>query len=98
LASSKLTFPDGAESVVTVDPPGDTTVFAALARSTGTFPVQVRVTSPDRDVVFHSGELTVRSTAANLPALVLTAGGAVFLVGWSARQLRRRRKGREANA
>ncbi len=94
LESSKLTFPEGSGRVVTVDPPGDTTVFAAFARSTGTFPVQVRVSSPDGDIVFHSGELTVRSTAANLPALILTAGGAVFLVGWSARQIRRRRRER----
>ncbi|MGH2760275.1 MAG: DUF6049 family protein, partial [Actinomycetota bacterium] len=98
LASSKLSFPDGAERSVTVDPPGDTTVFAALARSTGTFPVQARVTSPDGGIVFHTGELTVRSTAANLPALVLTGGGALFLVGWAGRQLRRRRREREGDA
>jgi len=93
LQSSKLAFPDGAARVVTVDPPGDTTVFGALARSTGAFPVQVRVTSPEQSIVFHSGELTVRSTAANLPALILTAGGALFLAGWSLRQVRRRRHG-----
>lgn len=96
LASSKLSFPDGASRIVTVDPPGDTTVFVALARSTGTFPVQARVTSLDGGIVFHSGELTVRSTAANLSALILTAGGALFLIGWAGRQLRRRRRAREA--
>lgn len=98
LDSAKLRFPGGSTRVATVDPPGDTVVFAALARSTGTFPVQVRLTSPDRAVAFDEDEVTVRSTAANVPALALTAGGALFLMIWSARHLRRRRRDREAQA
>jgi hypothetical protein len=93
LASSKLSFPSGPSRVVTVDPPGDTIVYAALARSTGAFPVQVHISSPDGTVRFASALISVRSTAANLAALVLTAGGAVFLIGWQVRLLRRRRRG-----
>ncbi len=96
LASTKLEFPDGPTRVVTIDPPGDTVVFAALARSSGTFPVQVRVTSADGRLAFNGGELTVRSTAANVPALALTAGGALFLIGWYVRHLRRRHRQRAA--
>lgn len=96
LSSSKLSFPDGASRVVVVDPPGDTIVFSAFARSTGTFPVLTRVTSPDRAVRFHAGEVTVRSTAANVSAVVLTSGGAVFLLAWGFRHRRRRRDQREA--
>jgi hypothetical protein len=92
LASPKLEFPDARTRVVTVDPPGDTIVVAALARSTGTFPVQVQLTSSDRSIRFDTGELTVRSVAANVSALVLTGGGALFLVGWYARRVLRRRR------
>jgi hypothetical protein len=94
LSSSKLRFPDGQVRTVEVDPPGDTIIFAALARSTGSFPVQVTVTSPDGGIRFHTGELTVRSTAANVPALVLTGGAALFLLAWYARHLARRRRER----
>ncbi len=97
LDSAKLRFPGGFERVVTVDPPGDTVVFAALARSTGAFPVHVRLTSPDGAVAFDDDEVTVRSTAANVPALALTAGGALFFLIWSARHLRSRRRDRRSD-
>lgn len=96
LSTTKLEFPDGSTRIVSVDPPGDTVIFNALARSTGAFPVHVRITSPNGAIRFHSGELTVRSTAANVPALALTAGGAIFLVAWYARLIARRRRERGA--
>lgn len=92
LDSAKLRFPGGASRVATVEPPGEPVIFTALATSTGTFPVHIRITSPDGTVAFDEDEVTVRSTAANVPALALTAGGAAFLVIWSARHIRRRRR------
>ncbi|HYZ91254.1 MAG TPA: DUF6049 family protein [Actinomycetota bacterium] len=94
LESAKLRFPEGSSRVAIVEPPGETVVFEALARSTGTFPVQVMVTSPNRAIRFDADKVTVRSTAANVPALALTAGGALFLIAWYARLLRRRRHDR----
>lgn len=98
LGSSKLEFPSGSSRVVQVEPPGDTVVFAALARSTGTFPVRVRLTSPDGSVHFAAAQLTVRSTATNLSAVTLTVGAAVFFVVWLVRRLRRRRRQRVGHA
>lgn len=92
LSSPKLTFANGPSRVVTVEPPGDTVLFEALARSTGAFPVSVRVTSPDGRVRFGTAEVTVRSTAANIAALALTAGAALFLAAWYLRLLARRRR------
>jgi hypothetical protein len=89
--SPKLNFPAGRTRVVTVKPPGDTITFEALARSTGSFPVTVTLRSADRSVMFDGAELTVRSTAGNLPALVLTGGGLLFLLGWLGGRIRRRR-------
>jgi hypothetical protein len=92
VSSPKLDFPDGSSRVVTIDPPGEPiTPFAAITRSTGTFPMLVTLTSPDRSVFFDRTELSVRSTAVNFSAIVLTAGGAVFLFGWFARRRARRR-------
>ena len=79
-----------AQRDVVVAPPGDTVTFDALARSTGTFPVDVVVKSPGGRVTFDSGELTIRSTAANLSAVVLTVGGALFLIVFIGRRFRRR--------
>jgi hypothetical protein len=76
---------------VTIPPHGDTITFEAEARSTGSFPMTVRLTSPNGRVDFASGKVVVRSTAANVLALVLTLSGALFLVAWSSRDFIRRR-------
>ncbi len=91
VSSPKLDFPDGTSKVVTVEPPGLPVEFSAIARSTGTFPTIVRLTSPDRTVVFDTAELSVRSTAVNFSALVLTIGGAFFLIAWLVRRRGRKR-------
>jgi hypothetical protein len=92
VSSPKVDFPDGTSQVVTVEPPGNSRVeFSAITRSTGTFPILVRLTSPDRTLAFDTAELSVRSTAINISALVLTAGGAFFLIAWAVRRRGRKR-------
>jgi uncharacterized protein DUF6049 len=94
--SPKLAFPDGRTHVVKVDPPGDTITFQALARSSGTFPVIAVLKSPDGKLKIHDAELSVRSAAANLPALILTGGGALFLLVVFGRRIGRRRRSADA--
>ena len=92
VSSPKVDFPDGTSRVVTVEPPGNSQVeFAAITRSTGTFPILVSLTSPDRSIAFDTAELSVRSTAINISALVLTVGGAFFLIAWIVRRRGRKR-------
>jgi hypothetical protein len=91
VTSPKLIFPDGDARTVTVSPAGTTITFVAEARSTGTFPMDVALTSPNGSVAFVGGHVTVRSTAANILALVLTGSGLAFLLVWSSRDLIRRR-------
>ena len=51
VSSPKVDFPDGTSQIVTVEPPGNSRVeFSAITRSTGTFPILVRLTSPDRTI------------------------------------------------
>ncbi len=92
VSSPKVDFPDGTSQVVTVEPPGNSRVeFSAITRSTGTFPILVRLTSPDRSIAFDTAELSVRSTAVNISALVLTVGGAFLLIAWAVRRRGRKR-------
>jgi hypothetical protein len=90
VTSPKLVFPSGDQRTVTVSPHGVTVTFVAEARSTGSFPMDVILTSPDGAVRFAGGRVFVRSTAANVLALVLTVSGLLFLVVWSSRDLIRR--------
>jgi hypothetical protein len=98
VSSAKLRFPEGNDRVLDpLAPPGETVTFAALADATGTFPITVRLSSPDGRTVVATDELLVRSTAANVVGLALTAGGAAFLAVWYGRRIvtGRRRHGRD---
>ena len=90
--SPKLSFPDGRTVVRTIEPPGGTITFAALAESSGTFPLTAVIKSPRNEVTVDRTELIVRSTAANLPVLILTIGGALFLVVVYGRRIGHRRR------
>jgi hypothetical protein len=91
--SPKLRFPQGAaRDLEPLNPPGQLVTFPALTDASGTFPLKVRITSPDGGVLVGETELVVRSTAYNVVALALTLGAAGFLVFWSVGRLLRRRQ------
>jgi hypothetical protein len=60
--------------------------FRVTSRTTGRFPVQIRVLSPDGVPLGQPQDLIVRSTSYNLVALILVLGAAVFLLLWWARR------------
>ena len=94
LQSDKLLFPDGRRRLLTLAPRSTTAAFAVEARTPGTFPLFVTLTSPDGQIVVTQSELTIRSTAGSGVGPVLTIGAASFLLGWWAlhfRGIRRRR-------
>jgi hypothetical protein len=88
LASPKVDFTGGSSRNVTIEPPGDTVTFSARARSSGTFPITVDLVIPRQGRV-DTARVSVRSTAVNVSAVVLTAGGALFLGYWLIRRIRR---------
>lgn len=92
--SEKLFFPDGADRVLTLPPRNTTARFAVEARTSGTFPLSVSVTSPDGQISFEQTRFTVRSTVVSGVGLVLMLGAGFFLAGWWANHYRRRRRGR----
>jgi hypothetical protein len=97
LESDHLRFLDGAERFVTLASQNTTERFRVESRTTGAFPLEVTVTSPDGTLKINSSELTIRSTVVSGVGAVLTAGAGLFLLVWWGNDLRgprRRRNGR----
>jgi hypothetical protein len=101
LDSPKLLFPLGPEPVIEL-PPGRTTLrdpFVVEARTSGTFPMTIVLTSVDDQLRFgQETRVTVRSAVFGGFALALTIGALVFLAGWWANHYRRTRRSRRRAA
>lgn len=92
VTSPKLDFPDGPAQVVTLDDVNTTVTFKVKARASGTFPLDVQVTSPDGTLPIATERLTVRSTAVSGVGVVLSIGAGLFLAGWWIHHLRSERR------
>ena len=97
LQSDKLQFPDGNERILDLPPRSTTVGFNVQAQNSGTFPLTLKVTSPDGALPVQQTEVKVRTTffVSNV-GLILTVGAGLFLAGWWAHDVRRRRRRRAA--
>jgi len=97
LQSDKLQFPDGDERILDLPPRSTTVRFNVQAQNSGTFPLTLKVTSPDGALPIQQTEVQVRTTffVSNV-GLILTVGAGLFLAGWWAHDIRRRRRRRAA--
>ncbi len=94
LRSDKLEFPEGDTIAVTLNP-GETRLEVDVrTRASGTFPVDVVVTSPDGSLRIDEGRFTLRSTAIPGIGLVLSAIAFLFLLVWWGRHWRTARRAR----
>lgn len=103
LSSPRFAFPEGARRTDVTLQPGEprTLFFEAQARTPGaTHPIAIRVTdsSGPQAQELATGSVVVRSTDFSLTAVLLTAGGALFLTAWWVRDVRRRRAAATAAA
>ena len=96
LESQKLQFPNGAEQTVELAPGNTTTTFDVEARTSGTFPVLMTMSSPDRSLDLQRARYTVRSSAVSGVGLLLTSGAALFLAAWWLLHWRRSRRSQAA--
>ena len=94
VASEKLEFPDGASRQVDLTRRNTTERFSVRARTSGTFPLRLRLASPDGTMVLGRSRFTVRSTAASGVGVLLSAGAGAFLLLWWARHHARGRRNR----
>ncbi|MEO7428015.1 MAG: DUF6049 family protein [Acidimicrobiales bacterium] len=92
LRSSKLAFPGGATIAKTLTDPTTRLDISVRARASGTFPLEVEVTSPDGLLSLTSVDYSVQSSAVSGVGLVLSVGAAIFLLVWWARHWRRTRR------
>ena len=90
--SAKVGFPSGAAKLTQVDPPNDTVDFTVLARAAGSFPLDVRLETPDGVHLIARGSVILRSSAVSTVALLVVAGSTLFLLLAWARRTRRRTK------
>jgi hypothetical protein len=92
LESDKLFFPDGAVREIELPPRNTTVGFTVESRASGTFPLELTVTSVDDVLVIQSTRVRVRSTFVSGVGVFITVGAALFLAGWWLLHFRRRRR------
>ena len=97
LASTKLTFPKGAESILELPPRNVTKRFEVQARTSGTFTLRVTLTTADDQFTINTTDVKVRSTVFSSIGVLLTVGALLFLAVWWGNHIwRSRRKRRRA--
>ena len=92
LRSPKLEFPDGATIPLTLEDEVTRLDVDVRARTSGAFPLDVEITSPDGGLRIAELDYSVRSTAVSGVGVVLSAGAALFLLVWWARHWHRTRR------
>jgi hypothetical protein len=92
LESDKLEFPDGAEQILKLPPRNTTKSFRVVTRASGTFPLNVSVTTGDGKLDLRAARYTVRSTVVSGVGVVLTIGAGLFLAIWWITHWRRSRR------
>ena len=92
LESDKLFFPDGSEREIELPPRNTTVGFTVESRASGTFPLELTVSSVDEVLVIQSTRVRVRSTFVSGVGVFITVGAALFLAGWWLLHFRRRRR------
>jgi hypothetical protein len=96
LASAKLSFPDGAQQLITLKPKSTTVRFEVVARTSGSFPLRVTLRSGDGSLLIGQADFRVEATAVSAAGLFLIIGAAVFLLLWWLVHYRRERARRHA--
>ena len=96
LRSAKLEFPSG--SVMETVLPANSLTRVELnvtTRASGSFPLDISLSSPDGLTPIARTRFTVRSTSISGVGLALSLGAGLFLLFWWVRHLRSARRGRE---
>ncbi len=92
LASPKLTFPDGDQFEVRLDPGRNRVPVRVETVSGGTFSMSIDVATPDNRRQIGSDIIEIRSTAISGLGLILSIGAGFFLLVWWVRNWRKSRR------
>lgn len=88
LESNQLTFPKGRTLDVPLPPGTSRLDIEVRTRTSGAFPLDISITSPDDSIKLDETTFTIRSTAVSGAGVVLSAGAGLFLLIWWARHWR----------
>ncbi|MDQ1402518.1 MAG: hypothetical protein QOG03_834 [Actinomycetota bacterium] len=94
VSSDKLRFPAGSTKQVDLLHANTTLRVPVAARASGTFPLAIRLVSPDGRLIVGESRFTVRSSAFSGIGAVLSIGAILFLVAWWVTHIVRRRHDR----
>lgn len=92
VSSDALVFSSNAKRPIDLTRQNTTETFSVRARGSGSFPLLIRVTSPEGSLVLAQSRFTVRSTAVSGVGVGLSVGAAAFLFLWWASHLRTTRR------
>jgi hypothetical protein len=92
LDSSRLDFPDGTEIQTTLQPGVTRLDVRVQARTSGAFPLDITITSPDGAIELDRTTFDIRSTAVTGVGLLLSIGAGLFLLVWWGRHWRTSRR------
>ena len=92
--SDKLFFPRGNTEALDLARRNTTERFPVELRTSGAFPLRIRLESPDGNLLIDETRMTVRSTAASRVSLGVSLGAALFLAIWWGRHALRGRRAR----
>ena len=92
LDSDKLDFPEGNSTQVVLDRRTTTSQILVRVRASGSFPVKVRLLTPDGGRVLQETDYVVRANTFPGVAIAVSGAAAVFLALWWARTLVRERR------
>lgn len=97
VVSDTLEFPDGAAQNLDLVRENTTSQFTVRAQSSGSFPLRVRLETPE-GLLLAESRFTVRSTAISGVGTALSAGAGLFLLVWWGNHFRVRRSRRRSAA
>lgn len=92
LRSQNLEFPEGDTLSLLLTEPSTRIDIPVRARTSGAFPLEIDVRTPDGERRLAMSRYTVRSTAVSGVGAVLSIGAGLFLVMWWARHWHRTRR------
>lgn len=90
--SERLEFPEGSEIEVELRDEMTTIEIPVQTRTTGSFQMDVTITSPDDVLAITATKITIRSTAVSGVGVVLSIGAGLVLLTWWLRHWHQRRR------
>ncbi len=90
LSSPQLEFPEGSESLISLEPGANRIDVPTNVRASGEFVIDMALMSPDGSLLLAERRQRVRSTAFSGVGLVLSGGALMFLIVWWYRTLKAR--------